>query len=64
MTTAGIETAHQHAEPEDLQRSRFSPRTSRRQASALVGEVGNTDQRGPGTAAPAVSPLRAATAEA
>ena len=47
MTTAGIETANQHAEPVDLQRSRFSPDTSRRQASALVGEVGNPDQRGP-----------------
>ena len=47
MTAAGIETAHQHAEPKDLQRSRFSPDTSRRQASALVGEVANPDQRGP-----------------
>jgi len=64
MTAAGIQTAHQHAEPRDLQRSRFSPGTSRREASALLGEVGNTDQRGPGTAAPAVSSLRAATAEA
>ena len=64
MTTAGIETAHLRAEPVGLQLSRFSPVTSRRQASALLGEVGNTDQRGPGTAAPAVSSLRAATAEA
>ncbi len=65
MTTAGIETAHQHAEPEDLQRSRFSLGTSRRQASALTGASAITVGEGKNcTAAPAVSSLRAATAEA
>ena len=53
MTAAGIETAHQHAESEGLQHSRFSPHISWREARALVGEVGsNTDQRGPGHRCP------------
>jgi len=65
MTTAGIETAQQHAEPEDLQRSRFSPGTSRRQASALTGAGAITVGEGENcTAAPAVSPRWVATAEA
>ena len=48
MTAAGIRTtAQQHSVTEYLLRCRFSPGTSRRQASALVADVSNTDQRGP-----------------
>ena len=58
MTTAGIETVHQHAEPVGLQLSRFSPGSSQRQASALPGAgaitVGEGEElhRCPGCLAP------------
>ena len=51
MTAAGIETAHQQAETEPCC-AVSSLGTSWREASALVGEVGTTDQRGPGHRCP------------